>query len=222
AVGNGGAQVLGDKFDRLDGAGVGNRGGYDGDIGLDRVGQGVHAGGCSQGSGLADHQDRIVDGDIRGAAPVDDGHLHMGIGVGDDAEAGHFRGSTGSSVDGQKRRHRLGGFVDTLEVADVAAVTDHEANAFGAVVGAAAPQRHDTVALVLLVNLHAVMNVGVGRVRLGAVEDYRLQAGSFQLALDLVGNTHLGKAGIGYDQQLGSAKCLGLSPGFLGTTDAHQ
>jgi len=146
----------------------------------------------------------------------------MGVGVGDDAETGHFGGGAGGGVDGQERRHRLGGLVDPFEVADVAAVADHQADALGAVVGAAAAEGDNTVALVVLVHLHAVMDVLVGRVRLGTVEDDRLQAGSFQLTLDLIGNAHLGEAGIGNDQQLGCAESLGLGPGLFGTADAHQ
>ena len=186
------------------------------------MGQGVHAGGGGQCRRHADHQQRIVDGDVRGAAPVDDGHLHVGVGVGDDAEAGHFGGGAGGGVDGQKRRHRLGGLVDAFEVADVAAVGDHHADALAAVMGAAAAQGDDAVALVVLIDLDAVMDVVVGRVRLCAVEDDSLEAGCFDVALDRVGNAHLGQSGIGDDQQVGGAERFGLLACFLRTTDTHQ
>ena len=114
-------------------------------------------------------------------APVDDRHFDVGVGVGDDAETGHLRGGAGGGVDGEEGGHRLVGLVDPFEVADVAAVADDHADPLAAVVGAAAAEGDDAVALVLLVDLDAGMDVGVGRVRFGAVEDDRLEAGRFQL-----------------------------------------
>jgi len=54
-------------------------------------------------------------------------------------------------------------------------------------VGAAAAERRDRVAPGVLVDLQAVLDLRVGRVRLGAVEDDRLHAGLLELALDLRG-----------------------------------
>ena len=88
--------------------------------------------------------------------------------------------------------------------------------------GAAAPQGHDTVALVVLICLHAVMDVRVGRVRFGAVEDDRLEAGRFDVAFDRVGNAHLGQPCVSDDQQFGGAERLGLISRFLRTPYAHQ
>ncbi len=65
--------------------------------------------------------------------------------------------------------------VDPFVVADVAAVADDHADPLAAVMGAAAAEGDDAVALVVLVNLDAGMDVRVGRVRLGAVEDDRLE-----------------------------------------------
>src|SRR6185369_18081214 len=124
SVSHGRSQPFGYQLDRLDGAGVGDRGGYGGDVCLDRVGQRVHAGGGSQRSGHGHHEERIVDRDVWGAAPVDDGHLHVGVGIGDDTEAGHFACCASGGIDGQERRHRFCGLVDPLEVAYVAAVAD--------------------------------------------------------------------------------------------------
>jgi hypothetical protein len=137
-------------------------------------------------------------------------------------EAGHLGGGAGGGVDGQEGGHRLGGLVDPLEVADVAAVADHHADALAAVMGAAAAQGNDAVALVVIVDLHAVMDVLVGRVGLGSVEDDSLEAGCFDIALDGVRHTHLGEARIGDDQQLGGAERLGLVSCLFGATYAHQ
>jgi hypothetical protein len=48
-----GAQVLGDQRYRLERAGIGDGRGGGGNIGLDGVGEGIHAGGGSQALGLA-------------------------------------------------------------------------------------------------------------------------------------------------------------------------
>ena len=47
----------------------------------------------------AEHKHGVVDGDERGAAGVDDGHLDVAGGVGDDGEAGHLGGGSGGGVD---------------------------------------------------------------------------------------------------------------------------
>ncbi len=88
--------------------------------------------------------------------------------------------------------------------------------------GGAAAQGDDRVATVFLVHLHAVVNVDVGRVRLGAVEDDGFYAGGFHLLLDLVGNAHSRKTFVGYDEGLGCTQRLNLLAGLLSGTDAHQ
>ncbi len=186
------------------------------------MGQGVHAGGSGQGGGLADHQHGIVDRDIGGAAPVDDGHLDLCVRVGDDAEAGHLRSSAGGGVDGDKGGHGFGAFVDALEVADVAAIADDQADPFGAVVGAAAAEGDNGVTAVVLIHRQAVVNVLVGGIRLGAVENDDLDAGRLDLLLDLVGHPHGRDPLVGDQQGLGAAEGLDLVAGLLGAADAHE
>ena len=222
AVGHGRAQVVGNQLDGLDGTGVCNGCGDGRDIGFDGMGQGVHAGGSGQGCWLADHQHRVIDGDLGCAAPVDDGHLHLGVGVGDDAEAGHFRGGPGGGIDGHEGRHRLGAFVHALEVADMPAVADDQTDALGAVVRAAAAQRDDRITLIVLIGLDAVMNILVRRVGFGAVEDHDADTGALDALLDLIRHPDGGNSLIGHQQSLASAEGLDLITGLLGTANTHE
>ena len=76
------------------------------------MGQGVHTGGSSQCRRFLPSK-RVIDGNVRSYTPVNNRHFNMRIGIGDDAEAGHFTGSTGSGVDGDERRHCFAGLVDS-------------------------------------------------------------------------------------------------------------
>ena len=66
------------------------------------------------------------------------------------------------------------------------------------------------------------MDVGVGRVGLGAIEDDRLEAGRFKLDLDIFGYAHFGQSDVGDDEKVAGAKRLGLGAGLLGAANAHQ
>ena len=222
AVGHGRTQVLGNQLDGLLGGRVGHGVGDGGHVGLDRVGEGVHTGGRGQCRRHADHQKRIVHGDARGHAPVDDGHLHVAGGVGDDAEAGHFRSGTGGGVHGQVRRHRLGGLVHALVIMNLAAVGDHQAHALAAVVGGAAAQGDEAVALLFLVDVDAVMHVLVGGVGDGLVIDHVFHLGGVEQVGDLLGDAGAGDALVGDDQRLGTAEGLDLLRDLLGCADADE
>jgi hypothetical protein len=104
----------------------------------------------------------------------------------------------------------------------VAAVADDEAYPLGAVVGAAATQGDDGVAAVVQVGIYAVVDVGVGGVRLGAVEDDDGDAGGFHLLLDLVGHPHGRDPLVGHQERLPGAEGLHLGASFLGGTNPHQ
>jgi|GEM_PF-4537357 len=146
----------------------------------------------------------------------------MGIGVGDDAEAGHFGSGTRGGVDRNKGSHGHGALVDALVVTDVSAAGGDQADTFGAVMGRAAAQGDDEVATVIGENLHTIVNVFVGRVRFGARVDNHIKTGVFQVAGDGFGNAHFMEAGIGDDHCFFSAQLLGLGTNFFGTTGAHE
>ena len=200
AVGHRLGQVLVDHLHRHQGGGVGEYVGGGGDIGLNGVGHGVHTGGGGEGSGHPLHEDRVVDGDLGGDSPVHNGHFHLAGGVGDDAETGDLRGGAGGGVDGHQGDHVLGGLVHALVVVDGAAVAGHQADALGAVVGGAAAQRDDRVAVVGVEEGHASFDIFIGGVGFGAVKDHRRDPGIRQdpgdaadhvrLSQELVGDDH--------------------------------
>jgi len=186
------------------------------------VGQGIHTGGGGQARRHADHEDRVVDGDARGDAPVGDGHLHVAGGVGDDGEAGHFRAGAGGGVDGEVGHQRLGGLVDAFVVVDLAAVGHDEANALAAVVGRAAAQGDEAVAAVFLVDLHAVVDVFVRGIGHGLViEDVGHVRGVEQVR-DLFADAHGHDTLVGDEQGLAAAQGADLFGNLLGSADADQ
>ncbi|VTR67739.1 hypothetical protein DESC_610322 [Desulfosarcina cetonica] len=223
AVGHGGPQVSGDQFDGLEGAGVGNRGGRGGNIGFHGVGQGIHAGGGGQCRGHAHHEQRVVDGHVGGYPPVHDGHFDLAAGVGDDAETGHLAGRSGGGVDGDERWHGLGGLVHALVITDVSTVGGDDADALATVVGAAAAQGNDQVALRRLVKIIALMHVVVRGVGMGTVVDHRIHtAFGLDHCCDLVGDTRRSDALVRADERLGSAEHLDLVADLFVGADAHQ
>ncbi len=158
------------------GAGVGDRRRGRGNVDLHRVRERVHAGCGGQRGRHRHHQARIVDGDERRAAPIDDRHFHVIAGVGDDAESCHLCCRARRRVDRNQRRHRHRRFVDPFIVADMSASGGDEPDAFRAVVRRPAAERNDEVAPLALIELDAVVDVDVGRIGLRAREDDGLQA----------------------------------------------
>ncbi len=175
------AQVAGDEADRLHGGGVRHRVSVFGDIGLYGVGQGIHPGRRGQGGRFTDHQQRIVDRDRRQVAPADDHKLHFGFGVGQDAVAGDLAGGAGGGVDRDDRRQRVGQGLDSGILVQIALMGGGDADAFAAIVRAAAAHGDDDVALFAAKHGEAVAHVGVFRVRLDAVKDRHLDPGLPQI-----------------------------------------
>ena len=161
------------------------------------MGQGVQVGRGSQLRGLARVQQRVVDG-----------------------ETGQFAAGAGSGVDRKEWRETFRQLVQSFVIADVAAVGNHYADAFGCVVGAAAAEGNDTVSFYVLVDLDTVSNVLVGWVRLGAIKNGCLQSGRFKLGLDLVSEAELAKPLVGDDQQVSCAERLCFRSGFVGAPNA--
>ena len=215
AVGNGAAQITVDVFNGLFGAGVGHGSSGSGNIGFHGVGQGVHTGGGGQRRRHAHHEDGVVDGDAGSAAPVDDGHLNLAGNVGDDAETGHFRSGTGGGVHGNIGREGLGGLVHAFVVLNLAAVADEEADALAAVMGAAAAEGDEAVAVVFLVHFSSVVNVLIRGVRNGTVEYNIGDAAGIQNIGDLLQNTAGNDTLVRYYKRMLGAKALQAIGNFL-------
>lgn len=105
AVGDGFRQVFLDHVDGLQGCGVGQRVGGRRYVSFDGMRQCVHARGSREARRHALHERRIVDGDLRRDAPVEDGHLDFAARVRDDAETRDLGSRAGCRVDSHERHH---------------------------------------------------------------------------------------------------------------------
>ena len=125
---------------------------------------------------------RIVDGQRRHAGVVE-GHVlvrivRIGGGVGDDVGPRRLRARARRGGNGDVRRIlRILGLVEALEIVDVAAVVRNgDARALTRVMGGAAADGDEAVALVLLIQLHRVHHVVVLGIGLDLVVDDDLEA----------------------------------------------
>ncbi len=186
------------------------------------MGQGVHTGGGGQRRGHALHQHRVVNGHVGRAAPVHDGHLHLAAGVGDDAEARHFRRRAGGGVDGHIGRKAFVGFVHAFIVLNLAAVGNDEAHALAAVVRAAAAQGDQAVALFLAVHFRGFFHVAIRGVGHGFVVYGIGHARLIQNIRDLLQNAGRHNTLVGNDERFGPAQLLHAHGDFTGSADAHE
>ena len=93
---------------------------------------------------------------------------------------------------------------------DLAAVGGDEADALAAVVRGTAAQGDQAVAAFLLIQINGVVDVLVGGVGDGLVEDRVLHAGSVKNVGDLFQDANLHDALVGNDQRFGAAQGLDL------------
>ena len=121
----------------------------------------------------------------------------MAARVGNDTEAGDFRGGAGRGVDGHQGHHGFGRAVQPLIVGDLAAVADNQADALGAVVRGAAAQGEQRVTLVRIEFLYAGLHVFIGGVGLGLAEDMDPESGGLQNALYALRHAGLGQKCVG-------------------------
>ena len=214
-VGNGATQITVDVFDGLFSAGVRHGSGSGGYIGFHGMSQSIHAGSGGQGRRHTHHENGVVNGDAGSAAPVDDGHLNLAGNVGDDAEAGHFRSGTGSGVHSDVGREGLAGLVHAFVILNLAAVADEEADALAAVMGAAAAEGDEAVAVVFLINGGCVCNILICGVRNGAVKDNIGDAAFIENVSDLLKDTAGDDTLIRYYKRMLGAKALQTVGDFL-------
>mmetsp|Transcript_42370 Transcript_42370/g.128073 ORF Transcript_42370/g.128073 Transcript_42370/m.128073 type:complete len:321 (+) Transcript_42370:135-1097(+) len=115
-------QVGRNKPDGMQRVRVGDGVGRCAHVGLDGVRQCVHASGRGQAFGHADHEQRVVHRQRGREAPIHEGHLHVALVVGDNAESRHLRRRACRGVDRHHGQHRLGALVHPLVVPDASAV----------------------------------------------------------------------------------------------------
>ena len=188
-----------------------------GDVALDGVGQGVHAGGGSQALGHGGHHVRIDDsyhGDVVG---VHADELAVLLHVGDDVVNGDLGGGASGGGHGDDGQAGVLGGGHALQGAHVGElrVGDDDADGLGGVHGGAAANGDDAVGLGGLSGLHAVLHVLNGGVGLDLRVDLIGDASGVQHGGDLLGDAELQQVGVGADQGLLQAAALHLSGDLL-------
>ena len=180
-------------------------------IGLEAVGQGVHAGPGGDVARQADGQLRIGDDDGRHHPGVKDDLLEVGGLVGDDRGAADFGAGAGGGRHGDDGGNAVG--VDPgppvlaiLEIPDWPVLPDHQCDGLGGIEAAAATEGDNTVAAGVLVGGDPIGHILAHRVAFDVGEQRCRQAG---VVVGGDGALHHGQvleAGIGGQQGAGHAE----------------
>ena len=132
---------------------------------------------------------------------MEDDLLHMGLGVGDDAGASHFR--TRSS----RRRHRddrcdpvrIGTrppVANIFKVPDRPRLPCHEGDSLAEIETRAAAESHDAIMPAILEGLHTGLEIDLVRVRIDVGEDRAAKSGLVENIQRMAGDRHPGKTTI--------------------------
>ncbi|MPN24401.1 hypothetical protein SDC9_171799 [bioreactor metagenome] len=159
----------GDRFQRTC---IGNRRGSNRHVSFDSVGQRIHTGSRRQRLRHADHQRGVVNRQQRRNVLIHNRHFNVAYFIGDDAEAGHFRGRTRRGVDGDHRQLRFCRTVYTFVIANIATVSRHQRNTFCTIVWRTATERNNAITVVFSQHLQASGNVAGRGIRMRTVVNY--------------------------------------------------
>ena len=217
SVGHSAPQGLGDDLNGLQVEHIGQLPGALGDVALDGVGQGVHAGGGGKALRHGCHHVRVHNGHHGDVVGVHADKLPVLLHVGDDVVDGDLRGGAGGgghSDDGQAGVLGGGGAFQRANVS-VLRVGDDDADSLGGIHGGAAANGDDAVGPSLLAGLHAVLYILNGGVGLDLRIDLISDASLVQHVGDLLGDAKLQQVGVGADQGLFQSPGLHLSGNLL-------
>mmetsp|Transcript_95416 Transcript_95416/g.298227 ORF Transcript_95416/g.298227 Transcript_95416/m.298227 type:complete len:322 (+) Transcript_95416:1547-2512(+) len=203
-------QVGADQPHGVEGAGVRDGVGGRAYVGLDGVGERVHARGGGQRLRHADHGLGVVHGQRGGDAPVHDGHLHVACLIRDDAEARHLRARACGGVHGHHRHHRLRALVHALHLPDVPAVGGGDGDGLGTVVWRAPAEGNDEVATLVFDHLEAGLHLPARWVGLAPVVDGVGDAHGLEDVGRSLHGADLHEHGVRHDQRLLVAQGLDL------------
>ena len=157
------------------------------------MGQGVHAGGGSEGRGHGGHHVRIYHGDLGDVVGVHTDELALFLHIGDDVVDGDLSGSAGGGGDGDGKDSVTLRGGDPFQGADVGEfrVVDDDADGFGGIHDGTAAYGDDAVRLGVLEGFDAVLDVFNGGVGLDVGEKSGIYARFFQRIQNLVDLTAL-------------------------------
>ena len=175
-----------------------------GDVALDGVGQGVHAGGGGQALGHAAHHVWIDHGDLGDIVGVHADELALLFHVGDDVIDGDLRGGAGGGGHGDGEHGVLLGGGNALQGAHVLklGIVDDDADGLGGIHAGAAADGDDAVRAALLEVGDAGLHVFNGGIGLDFAVDLVGEAGLLQQVGDLGGHAELDQVRVGAHEGL--------------------
>ena len=224
AVAVGRAQVLEDQPHRRKRHAVGGGRGPVADEGLDRVGQCVDAGGCGDMRRQAGHQAGVERRHLGHEAGVDDDDLAVVCRVRDHRRHGHFRAGACGGGHGVDRDRRAQALEVARQLAQrLAGIGDRHGDGLGGVDRRAATDRHDGVALVLLVEVDAALDQGDWRIGRDLVEHHVAGTAGAEGIGQVLEQPQFDDDGVGDDQYLRVAEaCDGLPQAPAGPRPHQQ
>ena len=177
--------------------------------------QGVQAGAGGQIGVHGRQGEGINQGDIGDDCFADNGDFILFLNISDNGKLRDIRGSTRGGGNANQRRHGHGYLIDALELQDMLSIGADDADAFGAVYGAAATHRQYEVAPGAFIYFrapHHFFGPGIGA---HPVEDDISQVFKFQIFYYSISPTRRPDPRIGDDQDAGGAEVFGITPGKL-------
>ena len=191
-----------DQADGLEGVGVGQGMGANGDKGLDGVGQGIHAGGGGNGWRDVEHHAGVVDGDIRDQVRVDNHLFYLTLAIDNHGVAGHLRRRAGGGVDGHQRHASVFHFADAGVGGGGAWVGGEDFYRFGGINRAAAAEGDQVIAAGRLVRRIALLHQRFGGIRVHVVKQLISHLLFIQRGKQTVQQAQLHQLTVGDDQRL--------------------
>ncbi len=218
-AGVGDGQPLVNLADAVQGVGVGEHGRRGGDVGLQAVGQRVHAGVRAQLGGHAVGELGVNNGHVGRDLEVSDGVLDALVVVRDDGERGDLRRGAGGGADGAE----VGLLAQLRDAEDLAHVLEGalrvlvlDPHGLGRVDGRAAADGNNPVRAEGLHGRGALHDGLHGRIGLDALEQLDLHAGSLEVGLDVLQEAAAAHAAAaGDDHGLVALEVLDLVAGTL-------
>ena len=175
-----------------------------GDVALDGVGQGVHAGGGGQPLGHAGHHIGVDNCDLRDVVGVNADELALLLHIGDDIVDGDLGSGAGGGGHGDGEDRVLLGGGNALQTAHIGElrVVDDDADGLGGVHRGAAADGDDAVRVRSLEGRDAVLHVLDGGVGLDLAVDAIGETRRIQQVGDLLGDAELDQIGVRADERL--------------------
>ena len=207
-------QPLDDLADGVQRVAVGKVAVRGGDVGLDGVGERIHTGVGAQLGGHGVGELGVDDGDIGGDVEVGQRVLDALLVVGDDGERGDLGGGAGGGGDGAeaglltqlREAERHDGLLEGL-----LRILIEQPHGLGGIDGRATADGDDPIGAELGHGLGATLDGLHGRIGLDALEDLDLEAGLFQIGLDILQKAATAHgAAAGHDHGAGALEVLHL------------